>query len=137
MITIYFFLIILITTSLVFFKTYWANTPFVYGFIIVYRWLNAFAKIGVYAVAMQCCSKKISASQFTIFMTLGATGSMVGATLIGPMKENFSWDITLFAFVGMMAVSCLIVQFLNINQQVAKLAELENEEVKDQALLVN
>ncbi len=137
MINGYFLLIILITAGLVFLKQYWTNTPFMYGFIITYRWLNAFAKIGVYAIAMQCCSKRISASQFTIFMTLGATGSMVGATLIGPMKDNFSWDITLLAFVGMIALAWLIMQFLNINQQVEQITKIEKENAESGALLLN
>ena len=136
-ISIYFLLIILITASLLILKSFWTNTSFVYGFIIVYRWLNAFAKIGVYAIAMQCCSRTISASQFTTYMTLGAVGSMVGATLIGPMKGRFDWDITFFAFVGMMAVSWLIMHFINIDKHVAQLTELDNEEVENQELAVH
>lgn len=136
MINVYLLMIMLLTSALVFLKMYWTNAPFVYGFIVVYRWFNAFAKIGVYAVAMQCCSRKISASQFTLFMTLGATGSMVGATLIGPVKENFNWDITLLAFVGMLAIACLLLQFLNISQQVAQLSEVDDEVTERQALLV-
>lgn len=137
MITVYFALIMLLTATLVFSKTYWTNTPFLYGFVIVYRWLNAFAKIGVYAIAMQCCSKKISASQFTTFMTIGAVGSMVGATLIGPMKENFSWEITLFSFVGMMALAWFIMQFLNIDRQVEQLTELDTEAAERDALVLH
>ena len=137
MITIYFFLIIGITTALIMSKPYWTNASFVYGFIIVYRWLNAFAKIGVYAIAMQCCSKKISASQFTTYMTMGAVGSMVGATLIGPMKNNFSWEITLFSFTGMLAIAWLIMQFLDIDKHVDQLTELEHKNAESELLLVN
>ena len=136
MINIYFIFIIAIITTLVLSKMYWTNTPFMYGFIIVYRWLNAFAKIGVYAVAMQCCSRKVSASQFTFYMTLGAVGSMVGATLIGPMKDNFSWEITLFASVGMIAVAWFIMYLLNIDKHVEQLTKLENEEADSQVLIM-
>ena len=136
MINIYFIFIIAIITTLVLSKMYWTNTPFMYGFIIVYRWLNAFAKIGVYAVAMQCCSRKVSASQFTFYMTLGAVGSMVGATLIGPVKDNFSWEITLFASVGMIAVAWFIMYLLNINKHVEQLTKLENEEADSQVLIM-
>ena len=137
MITIYFFLIIGITTALIMSKPYWTNASFVYGFIIVYRWLNAFAKIGVYAIAMQCCSKKISASQFTTYMTMGAVGSMVGATLIGPMKNNFGWEVTLFSFTGMLAFAWLIMQFLDIDKHVDQLTELEHKNAESELLLVN
>ena len=137
MINGYFILIMGLTATLIFSTTLWTNTPFLYGFIVVYRWLNAFAKIGVYAIAMQCCSRKISASQFTTYMTVGSIGSMVGATLIGPMKNNFSWEITLLSFVGMMALAWFIMQFLNINQQVEQITELEEKEAEREALILN
>lgn len=137
MIGIYFFLIMGIVSALALLNTFWTTSPFIYGFIIVYRWLNAFAKIGVYAIAMQCCSKKVSASQFTFYMTIGALGSMVGATLIGPIKENFSWEITLFSFVGMLALAGLILYRLNINKLEEQITELENEETEPEALLMS
>ncbi|WP_310391725.1 MFS transporter [Hymenobacter sp.] len=132
MISVYFALIILMVIALSVLKIYWSNTPFIYGFIIGYRWLNAFAKIGVYAIAMQCSSKKISASHFTFYMTIGAFGSMVGATLIGPIKDNFSWEITFFSFVGMIALAWLTMHFLNIDKQIEQLAELEDKESEKQ-----
>lgn len=135
MINSYFFLIIAITVALISLKSYWTNTPFMYGFLITYRWLNAFAKIGVYAIAMQCCSKMVSASQFTMYMTMGAVGSMVGATLIGPIKENFGWELTFLSFVGMILLAWLSMQFINIDKHVEQITELENEETERELLL--
>ncbi len=134
---VYFLLIIGIVMALDVLKVYWDNTSFMYGFIIVYRWLNAFAKIGVYAIAMQCCSKNVSASQFTFYMTIGAMGSMVGATLIGPIKENFSWEITFFLFAAMIALAWVVMYFLNINKQIAQIAALENTEAQKQAMIMH
>ena len=136
MIGIYFSLIILLVVALITLKMYWNSTAFIYGFIIVYRWLNAFAKIGVYAIAMQCCSKKVSASQFTFYMAIGAFGSMVGVTLIGPIKDNYSWEITFFSFVVMIVLAWLTLHFLNIDKQIAQIAELEKEEVESEVLIV-
>ncbi len=131
MIGIYLLLIILITILLTILKPYWTNSPFIYGFIIVYRWLNAFAKIGVYAMAMECCSKIVSASQFTFYMTIGAVGSMVGATLIGPVKERFSWEITFCLFAAMLVLACILVRFLNINKHVKQITALEKRELEE------
>ena len=142
MINIYFLLIMSLVFALNFGGVYWQNSNMLYGFIIVYRLLNAFAKIGVFAVAMQCCSKNISASQFTIFMTTGAVGSIAGAFLIGPIKENFNWNSTFLFFEGFIGLAWLILQFINIEKHVAKIAELEetmtlkyeNAEILDDAL---
>jgi MFS transporter, PAT family, beta-lactamase induction signal transducer AmpG len=129
MIGIYFFFIMLITGALILSKPLWQNSAFMYGFIIVYRWLNAFAKIGVYAIAMQCCSKKVSASQFTFYMTLGSLGSMAGATLIGPMKENFNWDITFFLFIVLLGFAWGCMYAINIQRLTAKIEVLDIQEV--------
>ena len=136
MISLYFVLIVLLVGALITLKTYWTSTAFVYGLVVVYRWLNAFAKIGVYAIAMQCCSRKVSASQFTFYMTIGALGSMVGATLIGPIKDHFGWEITFAAFVAMIALAGLTLYVLNIDQQLVEIAELDNAEVENKELVM-
>ncbi len=135
MISAYFLLIMLLVIGLNLLKASWQSTAFIYGFIIAYRWLNAFAKIGVYAIAMQCSSRKISASNFTFYMTIGAFGSMMGATLVGPIKDNFSWKITFLLFVGLITLAWLTMYFLNIEQQIKQLAQLETKEVAPPVLL--
>jgi len=125
MINIYFFLIMALVLGLDVSRSYWQNSAMLHTFIITYRMLNAFAKIGVFAIAMQCCSKSVSASQFTIYMTMGAMGSIAGAFLVGPIKENFNWNITFILFILFLALAWLILQFLNIEKLVEKIAALE------------
>jgi len=122
-----------ITTALALLTPYWTDSVFIHSFIIVYRWLNAFAKIGVYAIAMECCSKKVSASQFTFYMTIGAVGSMVGATLIGPIKENFSWQFTMLFFVGLIALAWVVMRLLNIHKLETQITELDEKTVPNEA----
>jgi len=117
--------------TLVLSKTYWDNKNFIFAFMIVQNVLYTFASIGIFAIAMQCCWKKVSASQFTLYMTIGNLGQMTFAALIGPIKENFSWQISLFAFAIFMALALFILQFLNIEKQIEKVAELENKELQN------
>ena len=130
MINIYFLLIVSLVLALNLAGAYWQNNSMLNGFIIAYRLFNAFAKIGVFAIAMQCCSKNISASQFTIFMTMGAVGSIAGASLVGPIKENFDWNTSFVFFVLFIGVAWLILQFINIEKHVEKITELEHERTK-------
>ncbi|RYE17640.1 MAG: MFS transporter, partial [Sphingobacteriaceae bacterium] len=139
MIYIYFSFIIMQTLVLGIFSDYWQNTPFLYGFIVIYRWVNAFAKIGVFAIAMQCCSKKISASQFTFYMTIGAVGSMIGAALISPVKAYFSWSVSFYLFAAMLVVCIALLRILNIQKlenQVAAMADREAEKDMAESKLV-
>ena len=134
MIGLYFSMIIAITLALMIAKIYWTNSFVMHGFLIVYRWFNAFAKIGVYAIAMECCSRIVSASQFTFYMTIGAVGSMAGATLIGPIKERFSWDATFGLFVVFLSLAWLVMNRVNVNQQATKIAKLEKQKRQTKSL---
>jgi MFS transporter, PAT family, beta-lactamase induction signal transducer AmpG len=129
MINIYFFGLVFFITVLSFSKNYWSDKTFIYAFMIAHNILYTFTSIGVFAVAMQCCWKKISASQFALYMTIANLGQISLAALIGPIKENFSWQITLFAYAIMVGVAWLLLQFLNINKQIECVAVLENKDV--------
>lgn len=134
MMNIYFILMILTTCALAFLNMYWVNKAFIYGYMIIYKSINTFAQIGIFAIAMQCCWKKVSASQFTLYMTIANLGRIALAALIGPINTNFSWEITLLSFAIMMAIAWFLLQFLNINKQVEKIIDLENIDMQGQVL---
>lgn len=134
MMNIYFITLALLTTAFAFSKSYWGNPGFIYGFMITYNIVYTFACIGIFAMAMQCCWKKVSASQFTLYMTLANLGRIALAALIGPITNNFSWDIALLSFAIMIAAAWLLLQFLNINKQVEGVVKLEKKEADAQVL---
>ena len=103
---------------------------FIYAYMMVYNILYTFSTIGFFAIAMQCCWKKVSASQFTLFMTIGNLGQMTFAALIGPIRENFSWQISLFAFAIFISSAWFVLQVLNIDKQIERVAELENKDLE-------
>ncbi len=128
MLNIYFFLLIALTTGLVFLKSLWVNTAFISGFMISFQVLYVFSNIGIFATAMQCCWKKVSASQFTLYMTIANLGRIAGASLIGPIKNQLSWQYTLFVFALMIMAAWMIIQLIHVDQQVKRVAELEDKE---------
>ncbi len=134
MMNIYFLSLALITTVFAFSKTYWGNPNFIYGFMITYNIIYTFTCIGIFAMAMQCCWKKVSASQFTLYMTLANLGRIALAALIGPITSNFDWQIALLSFAIMMSVAWFLMQFLNINKQVEGVVKLETKESEAQVL---
>jgi len=130
MMTIYFLLLILLTSALVFFKSYWSNHWFISSFMVIEQALYVFTSIGMFAIAMQCCWKKVSASQFTLYMTISNLGRIAGAYLIGPIKKTFNWDYTLFAFVIMMACALIVTRLIRINKHVESVNDLERKDVE-------
>jgi PAT family beta-lactamase induction signal transducer AmpG len=89
--------------------------------------MYVFTCIGLFAISMQCCWKKVSASQFTIYMTIGNMGRIVGAKLIGPMKLSYSWETTILLFSGILLIGLIALQFLHINNH---LKHVENLDLK-------
>lgn len=135
MLNIYFFVWIASTVVLVFMKPFWANTIFINGYMFAYSTLSVFCNIGLFAIAMQCCWKKVSVSQFTLYMTISNIGRIAFAALIPPMKANFSWEITLLGFAGIVLVSWVLLQFLNIKLFVKNVEKLENKDIERRGML--
>ncbi|MBL0096910.1 MAG: MFS transporter [Bacteroidetes bacterium] len=125
MMNIYFVMLILLTTSFVLLKSYWTSVSFIASFMMIYQLLYVFACIGIFAIAMECCWKKVSASQFTIYMTIGNLGRIVGAKLIGPVKLELPWEYTILVFAGLIMLAWGIIQFLHIRNHVKHLHKLE------------
>ncbi|MBL7924738.1 MAG: MFS transporter [Bacteroidia bacterium] len=130
MMNIYFFLLIAVTASFILLKAYWTQPVFIGVFMVIYNTLYVFNCIGIFAIAMECCWKKVSASQFTLYMTIGNLGRIAGAKFIGPVKNQFSWEFTLITFAVLIAVVWITMQFFRIQHQVKKIAELEGLERK-------
>ena len=128
MLRIYFFLAIVFTVLFAFLKVYWTYKWFICAYMIVYQLLFVFTCIGIFATAMQCCWRKVSATQFTLYMTLGNLGRIAGAKLIGPVKSQFDWEFTLLLFPVAVSISWMLLRFIHINKQVEKIAQLEHEE---------
>lgn len=132
MLNIYFMSFILLISIFSFSKIYWAQKSFVYAFMIAQNIIFTLTSIAVFAIAMQCCWKKISASQFTLYMTIANLGQMLFASFIGTTTEIFSWQYALFIFAIFIAIAWLVLQFLNIDKQIQKVVELESRDLESE-----
>ena len=132
MLTIYFVMLILLTGVLAFLNTSWAHRWFIVSFMIIEQAVYVFATIGIFAIAMQCCWKKVSASQFTLYMTISNLGRIFGAYLIGPIKNTFSWEYTLFGFAIMMALALGVIRLIRIQKHVERVNNLEVKDMESQ-----
>ena len=133
MLNIYFALLITINIALAFLQKYWSQTWFISGFMIIYQIFYVFTCIGLFANAMEFCWKKVSASQFTLYMTIGNLGRIAGAKLIGPNQTNFPWEYTILSFTILFAIAWLIFQLIHVGKHAEK---LNNLELKDSESLV-
>ncbi|MGK2863984.1 MAG: MFS transporter, partial [Chitinophagaceae bacterium] len=137
MMNTYFFALILITSISAFSKTYWDDRSFIYAIMLFHNMFYTFTCIAMFAIAMQCCWKKISASQFTLYMTIANMGQIAFAALIGPIRATVSWQLSLFAFAVFIGLAWFVLQFLNIDKQIARVVDLENNDQEKQGRLVD
>lgn len=129
MLNIYFAVLITLNIILALFKTYWIHSWFISTFMITYQIFYVFTCIGLFANAMEFCWKKVSASQFTLYMTIGNLGRIAGAKLIGPIKLNFSWEYTILSFTVIFALAWICFQFIHVGRHADKLSQLESKDV--------
>lgn len=122
---IYFILLAVVVVAFVLLKSYWQQKCFVMSFMVVFQLLYVFSCIGIFAMAMQCCWKKISASQFTLFMTIGNLGRVVGAKFVGPLHENADWEYSILFFAVIITLAFAVYQFVSLKQQEKDLVRLE------------
>jgi predicted MFS family arabinose efflux permease len=71
-----------------------------------------------------------------IYMTIANLGRIVGAYLIGPFKNMFSWEYTLFAFAIMMLCALLVVRSIRIDSHVERVKDLEKKDLESQLAVV-
>lgn len=134
MLNSYLFLLFFLSVGFVILNSYWHNRMFISFFMIIYQTLSVFSIIGLFAIAMQCCWKKVSASQFTLFMTIANIGRLAGAALIVPIKTAFGWEYTVLTFSFLIALLWIILQFLDVNKHVTQIQNLDNIDSESQIL---
>jgi PAT family beta-lactamase induction signal transducer AmpG len=125
MMTIYLITLILVVIVFTSMKNYWVHEVFVYGFFAGFFILDTFISIAVFATAMQLCWKRISATQFTLFMAIANLGLAAGARLLGPLTSNLSWDYVIATVVIFASVMLFLIRFIHFESHLKKVNRLE------------
>jgi MFS transporter, PAT family, beta-lactamase induction signal transducer AmpG len=126
MISIYISFFTLVMLGMASMKAYWNTEHFITGFIGLYYTLYVFTSIASFAIGMQLCWARISATQFTLYMTISNIGRSAGAALLGPLKAIFSWESVFLIVAAMSLGSLLFVIILRMKKHLVSVAELES-----------
>jgi len=111
MISIYLVAFVAVFVSMVLLKSYWNHEFVITGFMALYYVLYVFISIASFAIGMELCWCRVSATQFTLYMAIANMGRALGASLLGPLKVNFGWQYAILA-VGVLALASLFFIFL-------------------------
>jgi len=125
MISIYMSLLIFLACAMSFLKSFWQNDIFVTGFIICFYILLTFTNIAIFASAMQLCWKRISVTQFTLYMAISNLGLAAGAALLGPLKDIFNWEYVILCYIVFAGVMLVAIRFINFEKHQKRVEDLE------------
>ena len=125
MISIYLSLLILLVATMSFLKNLWQNELFVMGFIIGFYILLTFTTIAIFASAMQLCWKRVSATQFTLYMAISNLGLAAGAALMGQLKGFLDWQFVILSYIIFAGVMLVLIRFIKFEKHQVRVDELE------------
>lgn len=130
----------ILSLSMALLASFWSNTNLASAFIAVYCILRTLIYIGVLALAMHLCWKRISAIQFTFCMTIFNAGLAFGAALLGQLRSMFGWETLFVVFAIMMVIAMAVLAFIKTNRHREQVELLEKNYVdilqKEGSLLV-
>lgn len=125
MISIYLIALVGLITAMSFLKVFWQQEVFSQSFIFAYYILETFTVIAVFATAMQLCWKRISATQFTLYMAISNLGHSLGAYLLGPLKDYLNWEFVILSFVIFALIMLAFVRFIHFDNHLSRVNRLE------------
>ncbi len=130
MISIYLVVLLALFAGMFLLKPFWNREFIITGFMALYYVLYVFITIGSFAIGMELCWCRVSATQFTLYMAISNMGRALGASLLGPLKNTFEWRYV-FLIVGVFAsVSLLFIMVMRMRKHLERLDCMEADEVE-------
>lgn len=130
MMSIYLSGLIILVGGFSYFNNLWLNEELVVVFIISFYTLITFNTIAIFASAMRLCSKRVAATQFTLYMAISNLGLAVGAWIIGPLKEMVNWEYVILVYIPFALVMLVMIRFIDFDKHQKRLEELEAKMVE-------
>lgn len=93
--------------------------------VFAIRTTATFATIAVFTMCMAHCWTRVSATQFTLYMTIANLGRSVGAASVGYVREYLNWYYTFAVVLLVLIVAILLVGFIRIRKQLTAIDRLE------------
>ncbi len=128
MISIYLIVLLVLLAGMFLLKSFWNREFIITGFMGLYYVLYVFITIGSFAIGMELCWCRVSATQFTLYMAISNIGRAVGASLLGPIKAAFDWEYVMLTVAIFSLVSLLFIIVLRLKKHLERLDCIEADE---------
>jgi PAT family beta-lactamase induction signal transducer AmpG len=130
MISIYLVAFVAVFVAMVLLKSFWNREFIITGFMFLYYVLYVFISIASFAIGMELCWCRVSATQFTLYMAIANMGRALGAYLLGPLQFNFGWQYSILAVGVLSSASLFFITLLRMKKHLDRLDCIEADEVE-------
>lgn len=127
MLRIYLAMLIVLLVSAALAQPYWENRILIISFVSAFYILTTFTTIAIFAAAMNLCWKRISATQFTLYMAISNLGLASGAWLMGILSEWLSWEYIIAIAVIFPLVMLILTPFIHFENHTKKVEMLDHK----------
>jgi PAT family beta-lactamase induction signal transducer AmpG len=131
MLFIYAVLWMLALAGFLFYQSAWFTGTVASFIVFAVTATEIFTTIAIFTVCMSHCWKRVSATQFTLYMTISNLGRSLGSVAAGYAKEYFNWDYTFTISILVLITAILLVGMLRIKRQLAALVRLEEKALEE------
>ncbi len=127
MLFIYAILWLLSLSGFIFYQSIWFDDTIATIVIFAIVATETFTTIAIFTVCMAHCWQRVSATQFTLYMTFSNVGRSVGSGAAGFVKEYTGWHYTFAFILVVLLVAILLVGLIRITRQRSALERLERK----------
>ncbi|MCB9797092.1 MAG: MFS transporter [Alphaproteobacteria bacterium] len=103
----------------------WADERFLSAAVFVWRLVQVITAISFFATAMALCWRRVSATQYALYMAVSNLGTSAGAALLGPLHKSLSFPQLFVVMVGCLAVGMAFLFAVDIQRHQERLAVLD------------
>ena len=96
--------------------------------MIIYFISTTLLDIAILATAMKISWEKVSASQFTLYMTLNNLGNSFGSWSLGSLKENLTWTYVIIIIALVPVLAILIYRMIQLKQHSISIKNFNQQE---------
>lgn len=118
---------LLTLSGFLFYQAEWFSTTAVSFIVFAAASFYIFTTIASFTVCMSHCWKRVSATQFTLYMTIANLGRSGGSASAGYAKEYLNWYSTFSIVLAALIIVIILIAFIRIGRQLMTIDRLEEK----------
>jgi PAT family beta-lactamase induction signal transducer AmpG len=121
---------LLTLSGLLFYQAAWFSSAVISFIVFAAASFYIFTTIAGFTVCMSHCWKRVSATQFTLYMTISNLGRSGGSASAGYAKEYLNWYSTFSIVLFALILAIILIGLIRIARQLNAIDRLEENKLE-------